>query len=74
VSEGRTVSGAIIYAATDGPISRRYVMDGFPIAVVAIDLGRKWREIHDEILNLPGLLSMATDSADKPKSLAIPLF
>ena len=37
-SEGRTVSGAIIYAATDGPISRRYVMDGFPIAVVAIDL------------------------------------
>jgi hypothetical protein len=31
-------------------------LDGFRIAVVAIDFRRNWREISVELLNLPALL------------------
>ncbi len=56
-SDGRSVAGAIVYAATDGPLTKRYVMDGFPIAIVAIDLRRDWSEIRNELLNLPTVLA-----------------
>jgi 5-methylcytosine-specific restriction enzyme subunit McrC len=55
----RRVKGAIVYAAADGPLLRRYEVDGFPIAVVAIDLSRDWPGIHDELLKLPKLLDHA---------------
>ena len=53
----RRVMGAVVYAAADGPLLRRYEVDGFPVAVVAIDLSREWMEIRDELMSIPNLLT-----------------
>ncbi len=60
--------GAIVYAAADGPLLKRYEIDSLPIVVTAVDFTRNWSEIRDELLNLPVLLASAATTAANNQS------
>ncbi len=60
--------GAIVYAAADGPLLKRYEIDSLPIVVTAVDFTRNWSEINDELLNLPVLLASAATTAANNQS------
>ena len=66
--ETRRVMGAIVYAAADEPLLKRYEIDSFPILVTAVDFTRNWSAIHDELLNLPVLLASAAPTAANNQS------
>ena len=55
---GVPVDGALIYPAVDQPVTLHYRLRGHEVVVRAIDLMRPWREIHNELLQIPGILEV----------------
>ena len=51
---GREVEGMLLYPAVDRRLRLDYEIDGFRVQVCTVDLGRKWREIEEELLNVVG--------------------
>ena len=45
--------GALIYPAVGEPVALRYRLRGHEVVIRAIDLTRRWQEIHEELLALP---------------------
>lgn len=46
------VRGALVYAAPDGGLTERYVIDGHPVCVSAVDLSKPWSIIHAQLMEL----------------------
>lgn len=51
---GASVEGALVYASAGEPFSMTYELRGHPVRLVALDLERPWRAIHEELLDLVG--------------------
>jgi 5-methylcytosine-specific restriction enzyme subunit McrC len=48
----RTVRGVLLYAAVAGSFCWDWTLFGYPLRVAAVDLGREWQEIEDQLLLL----------------------
>ncbi|WP_457586653.1 5-methylcytosine restriction system specificity protein McrC [Ensifer canadensis] len=57
---GTQVDGALIYPAVGTSIAADYQIAGHRMRVVAIDLDRDWREIHQDLLGVPKRPFIAT--------------
>lgn len=52
VGERLPVRGALVYAAPNGGMFERYIIDGHPVTVAAIDLSIPWSKIHEMLLEV----------------------